>query len=100
MGSQDDAEVVELWRHADPTSTQLWAFKETINQKYNNLDLSTYHDLYEWSIDNIPEFWEEIWRFCGIRASKAFDKVINFFKILFRGRMTRDLFPKWDLPLC
>jgi hypothetical protein len=73
-------DVVELWRHADPSSTRMWEFKELVNRKYN-LKLRSYDDLYEWSIGNIPEFWEETWFFCGIKASRPFDKVIAVFLV-------------------
>ena len=73
--SQDD--VVELWKHSHPTSTRMWEFLQIINDRYR-LNLKTYDDLYQWSIDNIPEFWEETWHFTGIKASKPFDKVNEF----------------------
>ena len=84
-------DVVELWRHADPSSTRMWEFKERVNRKYN-LRLQSYDDLYKWSIDNIPEFWEETWLFCGIRASRPPDKVIAVFLV------ARDAFGGMDCP--
>ncbi len=65
---------VELWRHPDPESTRMAEFRHRINKKYK-LKLSTYEDLHQWSIDNIPEFWEETWHFVGITASRSFDLV-------------------------
>lgn len=49
-------------------------FKEIVNKKYN-LNLESYDGLYEWSIGNIAEFWEETWWLTGIRAERGFDKV-------------------------
>ncbi|KAG0648833.1 Malonamoyl-synthetase vrtB [Hyphodiscus hymeniophilus] len=68
--------VVELWKHPDPTSTQMWAFLQSINTKYH-LHLRTYDELYQWSIDNLPDFWGEVWQFCGVRASRPFDRVLD-----------------------
>jgi acetoacetyl-CoA synthetase len=39
------------------------------------LALKDYPDLYKWSVDNVPEFWGDVWHFVGIKASKAFDEV-------------------------
>ncbi|GKT51606.1 malonamoyl-CoA synthetase vrtB [Colletotrichum spaethianum] len=64
----------ELWRHPDPTSTPMWAFLLRVNSKYG-LELADYPGLYKWSIENVAEFWEEVWHFVGITASRPFDKV-------------------------
>ncbi|KXH58506.1 acetoacetate-CoA ligase [Colletotrichum nymphaeae SA-01] len=65
----------ELWRHPDPTSTPMWAFLLRVNQKYG-LELADYPGLYKWSVENVAEFWEEVWHSVGITASKPFDKVL------------------------
>ncbi|RFU26507.1 hypothetical protein B7463_g9842, partial [Scytalidium lignicola] len=75
MGEVDE-NATELWRHADPESTRIWQFKELLNSKYG-LNLRTYDELYQWSIDNLSDFWKETWYFTGITASKPFDKIID-----------------------
>ncbi|KXH63108.1 acetoacetate-CoA ligase [Colletotrichum salicis] len=76
----------ELWRHPDPASTPMWAFLLQVNQKYG-LELADYPGLYKWSVENVAEFWEEVWHSVGITASKPFDKVrwfmlfVNFPKL-------------------
>ncbi|RBQ72536.1 hypothetical protein VDGD_09589 [Verticillium dahliae] len=65
----------ELWRHPDPTSTPLWAFTRRVNEKYD-LQLNDYPAVYQWSIDNVAAFWEEVWHFSGVKASKSFDEVL------------------------
>ncbi|KAH7374687.1 acetoacetyl-coenzyme A synthetase [Plectosphaerella cucumerina] len=65
----------ELWRHADPTSTPMWSFIEHVNAKHG-LGLVDYPSLYRWSIDDVALFWEEVWHFVGVRASKPFDQVL------------------------
>ncbi|KAK4137184.1 acetoacetate-CoA ligase [Trichocladium antarcticum] len=67
--------AAELWRHGSPEGTQMWKFLEHVNSKYG-LDLGDYPGLYQWSIDNVAEFWGEVWRFTGIIASKPFDQVL------------------------
>lgn len=44
-------------------------FIQRINHKYN-LDLQTYDDLFKWSIEQIGDFWSEVWGFTGVVASK------------------------------
>ena len=48
-------------------------FLQLINQKYEQ-DLKTYQDLHEWSINNLNEFWGEVWQYTGIVA-KPFKQV-------------------------
>ncbi|KAL2760899.1 hypothetical protein ACRALDRAFT_1059376 [Sodiomyces alcalophilus JCM 7366] len=67
--------VRELWRHPNPSSTALYKFMLHVNAKYNS-DLDGYPSLYRWSIDNVSEFWEEVWHFVGIRSSRTFDQVL------------------------
>ena len=66
--------AMELWRHDDPQSTQMWKFLGHVNSKYS-LKLKDYPTLYRWSVDNIAAFWEEVWDFTGITSSKRFDEV-------------------------
>ncbi|KAK3375293.1 hypothetical protein B0H63DRAFT_274779 [Podospora didyma] len=65
----------ELWRHGSPKSTQMWKFLHHVNTKYQ-LSLSDYPSLYKWSVENVAPFWEEVWHFAGIKASKPFDQVL------------------------
>ncbi|KAK9480738.1 hypothetical protein V1514DRAFT_275834 [Lipomyces japonicus] len=66
----------ELWRYAHPETTQAWAFLQLINQKYD-LQLKTYHDLFNWSVTNIADFWAEVWSFTHVVSSKPYTKVVD-----------------------
>ncbi len=46
----------------------LTRFIEYANRE-NGLTLAGYDELYEWSVRDIPAFWETMWRFAGIRAT-------------------------------
>jgi acetoacetyl-CoA synthetase len=35
-----------------------------------------YDDLWRWSVDELEDFWAGIWEFCGVRASKSYDRVL------------------------
>lgn len=63
-----------LWRHSDPKSTHMWKFLEHVNKKHG-LSLDGYPALYKWSIDEVAQFWEEVWHFAGVTASKPFEEV-------------------------
>jgi len=56
--------------------TNMYRFMNFINEKYNK-KFSEYKHLYEWSIENIPDFWVSLWEFADIKASKQFDQVID-----------------------
>lgn len=64
----------ELWRHPDPASTPMWQFLQTVNQKHN-LHLTGYPDLYKWSVDNVAQFWDEVWQFVGMVSSQPYSQV-------------------------
>lgn len=64
----------ELWRHPDPTSVPMWGFLTEVDDRHG-LALKDYSDLYRWSVDNVDVFWEEVWRFVGVKASVPFERV-------------------------
>jgi len=68
--------AAELWRHPDPTSTHMYKFLESVRDKYN-LDISDYPGLYKWSVDNIADFWDQVWHFCGVTASQPYTEVLS-----------------------
>jgi acetoacetyl-CoA synthetase len=54
----------------------LTRFIAFVNREYG-LELADYDDLYAWSVRRIPDFWEALWSFVGIRASRPFDAVLE-----------------------
>src|ERR1700704_2085118 len=38
---------------------------------------SDYDDLRRWSLQELESFWEDIWEFCGVRASRAYEQVLD-----------------------
>jgi len=51
-------------------------FIEFVNMKYGQ-KIKGGKDLYRWSVEKIPDFWEAMWKFSGIIASKPYDKVVE-----------------------
>ncbi len=54
----------------------MYRFMERVNRKYG-MDFSDYDALYQWSIENLEDFWAELWDFVGIKASRSYDRVID-----------------------
>jgi acetoacetyl-CoA synthetase len=57
-------------------NSNMYQFMNVINNKYHQ-DFSEFTPLYEWSIENIADFWETFWEFTDIIASKPYDQVID-----------------------
>ena len=70
------AELLWTPTEARIKSTNLHRFMSSINTKYNQT-FSEYATLYQWSLENIPEFWSMMWEFADIIASKPYDQVID-----------------------
>ncbi|KAK9464940.1 hypothetical protein V1512DRAFT_267236 [Lipomyces arxii] len=75
---------VKLWDPPAPQTTNEWTFMQRVNAKYGTL-LTCYQELYQWSIDNVPEFWEEVWAFTEVQAETTYTSVVD---------MTVPMFPR------
>jgi len=56
--------------------TNMYRFMNFINEKYNQSFID-YPSLYQWSIENIPDFWSSMWEFAGIKASKPYNQIVD-----------------------
>ncbi len=67
-----------LWRPSEDRikNSNMMRFMEFINKRYGK-KFGSYEELYQWSIENIPEFWASMWEFGGIKASKGHDVVCD-----------------------
>jgi len=57
-------------------NTNIFAFMQFVNQKHN-LALADYHEFYQWSVDNIADFWADAWEDLGIIASAEYSEVVD-----------------------
>jgi len=55
--------------HEAACKPNLTKFTKHISDKFS-LELPTYQALQDWSVDDVGEFWSEIWDFCGVVGSK------------------------------
>ncbi len=60
------------------TQTNMIRFMQYVNATYGQ-NFSTYDDLYNWSVENALEFWEAMWEFGEVKASRPYDQVVTNF---------------------
>jgi len=67
-----------LWNPSEERikKTNMYRFMGFINQRYGQ-NFNGYEPLYQWSIENISDFWSAMWEFADIKASKPYDQVID-----------------------
>ncbi|GFT36850.1 acetoacetyl-CoA synthetase [Nephila pilipes] len=65
-----------VWETEKHHGKNMKKLKKIIEDKYR-VKLDDYEDLYKWSIENICEFWAELWDFLEIIYSRRFDTVVD-----------------------
>jgi acetoacetyl-CoA synthetase len=67
-----------LWRPSEERikSTNMYRFMGFINERYGK-DFGEYAPLYQWSIENIPDFWAALWEFVNVKASQPYSQVVD-----------------------
>lgn len=51
-------------------------FMKFVNERYGKA-FSNYSELYQWSVDNISDFWASVWGFVDIKYSSKYDFVVD-----------------------
>jgi len=67
-----------LWEPSEERKNQanVTRFISLVNEKYD-LEIDSYTQLWNWSIENIPDFWATMWEFGEIKASRGYDEVVS-----------------------
>jgi acetoacetyl-CoA synthetase len=67
-----------LWEPSEKQikESNMYRFMTFINETYNQ-SFSEFSSLYDWSIENFPEFWAAFWKYADIIHSKPYDQVID-----------------------
>lgn len=67
-----------LWKPSEKRvkSTNMYRFMHLVNEKFDR-DFKEYYSLWEWSVDNLEDFWATTWDFIDIKASQSYDKAID-----------------------
>ena len=104
----------KLWQPSERAveEAQVTQFARQVIRK-RKLDLNTYADFHQWTVDHPEEFWSEVWDFCGVVASRKGSTVLtngdqmpgarwfpearlNFAENLLRRGDRGDAFVLWD----
>ncbi len=67
-----------LWKPSEDriNRSNMHRFMNMVNEKYKKT-FAEYNHLYQWSIENIPDFWALMWDFARIKASKPYNRVVD-----------------------
>ncbi len=67
-----------LWQPSEQCKSKanITRFINRVNEKFN-LKIDSYQKLYNWSIENLTDFWAAMWDFAEIKASKNYDTVVE-----------------------
>ncbi len=57
-------------------SATITRYREWLNET-RGLRLQGYHDLWQWSVDELEAFWGSIWEFFEVEASAPYDRVLG-----------------------
>jgi len=68
----------KLWEPSEEwiKNANITRFIEFVNREYGQV-IKGGKDLYKFSVDKIEDFWDAMWRFSDIIASKPYDKVVE-----------------------
>jgi acetoacetyl-CoA synthetase len=67
-----------LWVPSNERAKQanITRFIDLVNEKVG-FEIDSYDQLFEWSIENIPEFWKLMWEFGEIKASRGYEMAVD-----------------------
>jgi acetoacetyl-CoA synthetase len=67
-----------LWKPTEEQirNSNMYRFMNFVNEKFGQ-NFSEYTPLYEWSVDNVVDFWTAMWEFADIKASVPYQSVID-----------------------
>lgn len=67
-----------LWIPSDERKrdARITHFIQHVNQEFGR-DICTYPEVYAWSVQDIPSFWETWWQYAGIIASQPYTQVVD-----------------------
>ena len=67
-----------LWTPSEEKirNANITRFMGEVNKRFGK-NFKTYDELYQWSVDCIPDFWATFWDFAGIIHSKGYETVVD-----------------------
>jgi acetoacetyl-CoA synthetase len=72
------APQIPLWqpREEDRERVQMTAFMRWAGERRGR-PFAGYDELWRWSVEELEDFWESIWEFCGVRCSSTYERVLD-----------------------
>jgi acetoacetyl-CoA synthetase len=67
-----------LWEPTehDREQSEMTRFMRWAGERHGR-KLADYAELWAWSVSETERFWADIWEFCGIRASRPYEQVLD-----------------------
>jgi acetoacetyl-CoA synthetase len=67
-----------LWQPSEARikSTNMYRFMTRVNASYGK-SFTDYPALWEWSVENLTDFWATAWNFLDIKASRSYDRALD-----------------------
>src|SRR5919107_286091 len=89
----ETAEGTPLWEPSEELmeNARISDYMEWLKAE-KDLSFSDYNELWEWSVTDLEVFWASIWEYCGIEASKPYERVLGD-----RGMPGAEWFPGAEL---
>ncbi|XP_072033064.1 acetoacetyl-CoA synthetase-like [Amphiura filiformis] len=85
--AQDNVCPKVMWRPDPKMTTRQDAFRRSVNETHK-IQIESYHDLWQWSVDKYSDFWEACWKFFDIIHSQPYEQVVDTSKGI-------DAIPEW-----
>ncbi|KAF9436500.1 hypothetical protein BGZ76_003755 [Entomortierella beljakovae] len=83
-----DPHPTKMWESSDKANQEMEKFRAFVNQKHS-LSLENYSQLWEWSVEQIGEFWTAVWEYTNVVSS------IPHVGPAVDGSVPMDTFPAW-----
>ena len=76
MSSED--RQVPLWEPSaeERERAEMTRFMRFAGERHGRV-FADYDELWQWSVAEVEQFWASIWEFCGVRASKPYERVLG-----------------------
>jgi acetoacetyl-CoA synthetase len=76
MSSGDEQQPMWTPSSSRAAATEMARFQSWAAERHG-LELDGYQQLWRWSVDQLETFWADIWEFCGVIASKPYERVLR-----------------------
>ena len=67
-----------LWRPSEDRirNTVMYRFMTEINERHST-SFEAYDELWQWSVDNVDDFWASLWDYFEIVSDARYSKVVD-----------------------